>query len=106
MCLVDLGRIAGRQAGKLEGERSPVRGPAWKGRQAQWNDDHLSELPWLALRGILTPVQGPGHLAQTWPTFLDRLSAPITPELLATHALFMRYLEPVSTNLSTTRHSP
>ena len=64
-----------------------------------WNDDHLSELPWLALQGILTPVQGPGHLAQTWPTFLDRLSAPITPELLATYALLMRYLEPVSTNL-------
>ena len=64
-----------------------------------WNDDHLNKLPWLALRGILTPVQGPGHLAQAWPTFLERLSAPITPELLATYALLVRYLEPVSTNL-------
>jgi hypothetical protein len=66
-----------------------------------WNDDHLSELPWLALQGILTPKQGAGHLAQTWPTFLERLSAPITPELLATYALLTRYLEPVSTNLFT-----
>jgi hypothetical protein len=64
-----------------------------------WNDDHLSELSWLTLEGILTPGEGPGHLAQTWPTFLARLSAPITPELLATHELLLRYLEPVSTSL-------
>ena len=66
-----------------------------------WNDEQLGDLPWLPLQGILTADQGADQVALHWPTFLDRLSAPITAELLATGGLLKRYLEPVWTDLFT-----
>ena len=62
---------------------------------AWWCDESLGNLPWLPLRGLMTADQATVQFYESWPTFLDRLSAPITPELLATRELIGGHLPDV-----------
>lgn len=59
---------------------------------AWWRDESLADLTWLPLRGLMTIEQATAQFDATWPTFLDRLSVPLTPELLATRELIGAHL--------------
>ena len=63
---------------------------------AWWGDARLDQIPWLAMRGMLTPDQAWLVFAQNWESFLGKLSVPVTEELLAAGDVCRRYLRVVS----------
>jgi Ecdysteroid kinase-like family len=63
---------------------------------AWWNDAHLGQIPWLAMKGMLTPDQTLLAFTQNWESFLGKLSVPVTDELLWAGELCARYLYAVS----------
>jgi Phosphotransferase enzyme family len=63
---------------------------------AWWGDARLDRIPWLAMKGILTPDQTPLVFTQNWESFLSKLSIPVTEELLWAGELCARYLYAVS----------
>jgi hypothetical protein len=71
-----------RQLGKLHA--------AW------WGDARLDQIPWLAMKGMMTPEQAPLVFTQSWESFLGKLSIPVTEELLAAGEVCRRYLRAVS----------
>ena len=44
---------------------------------AWWGDVRLDQIPWLAMRGMLTPDQAWLVFAQNWQSFLGKLSVPV-----------------------------
>ena len=63
---------------------------------AWWGDARLDQIPWLAMRGMLTADEAPLVFTQNWERFLDKLSIPVTQELLAAGDVCRRYLRAVS----------
>jgi hypothetical protein len=63
---------------------------------AWWNDAHLDRIPWLAMKGMLTPDQAPLAFTQHWESFLSKLSVPVTEDLLAAGDICRLYLGVVS----------
>jgi hypothetical protein len=63
---------------------------------AWWNDARLDQIPWLAMKGILTPDQAPLVFTQNWESFLGKLSVPVTEDLLAAGGICRLYLRVVS----------
>jgi hypothetical protein len=67
---------------------------------AWWGDARLDQIPWLAMKGMLTPDQASLVFTQTWESFLGKLSIPVTEELLWAGELCSRYLRAVSVSMS------
>ena len=63
---------------------------------AWWNDAHLDQIPWLAMKGMLTPDQALLVFTQNWESFLGKLSVPVTEDLLAAGDICRLYLRAVS----------
>ena len=63
---------------------------------AWWNDAHLDQIPWLAMKGMLTPDQALLVFTQNWESFLGKLSVPVTEDLLAAGDICRLYLRVVS----------
>ncbi len=61
---------------------------------AWWQDARLEETPWLPMRGMMSPEEAPPTFTQAWPSFLRKLSVPITAEILAAGELGTRFLQP------------
>jgi Uncharacterized oxidoreductase dhs-27/Ecdysteroid kinase-like family len=70
---------------------------------AWWGDARLDQIPWLAMKGILTPEQAPLVFTQNWECFLGKLSIPVTEELLWAGDLCARYLHAVSVSMYSDR---
>jgi hypothetical protein len=68
---------------------------------AWWNDAHLDQIPWLAMKGILTPDQAPLVFTQNWDSFLGKLSVPVTEDLLAAGEICRLYLRVASVAMYT-----
>jgi hypothetical protein len=68
---------------------------------AWWGDERLDQLPWLAMKGMLTPEEAPLVFSQNWESFLGKLSIPVTEELLWAGDLCARYLRAVSVSMYT-----
>jgi hypothetical protein len=63
---------------------------------AWWNDARLDQIPWLAMKGMLTPDQALLVFTQNWQSFLGKLSVPVTEDLLAAGDICRLYLGVVS----------
>jgi hypothetical protein len=63
---------------------------------AWWGDVRLDQIPWLAMRGMLTPDQAWLVFTQNGESFLGKLSVPVTEDLLAAGDVCRRYLRVVS----------
>jgi hypothetical protein len=68
---------------------------------AWWGDVRLDQTPWLQMKGMMTPYEAPLVFAQSWERFLDKLSVPVTEELLSAGALCARYLPAVAVSMHT-----
>jgi Uncharacterized oxidoreductase dhs-27/Ecdysteroid kinase-like family len=66
---------------------------------AWWGDARLDQIPWLPMKGFLTPDQRPLVFTQNWESFLGKLSVPVTEELLWAGELCARYLSAVSVSM-------
>jgi hypothetical protein len=82
---VDEAELVIRELGKLHA--------AW------WGDARLDEIPWLAMKGMLTPDEAPLVFTENWASFLSKLSIPVTEELLWAGDLCARYLHAVSVSM-------
>jgi hypothetical protein len=78
-----------------------VIGELAKLHAAWWGDVRLDQIPWLAMKGFLTPEQAPLLFTQNWESFLGKLSIPVTGELLRAGELCARYLGAVLVSVST-----
>jgi thiamine kinase-like enzyme len=63
---------------------------------AWWNDARLDQIPWLAMKGMLTPDQALLAFTQNWESFLGKLSVPVTEDLVAAGDICRLYLGVVS----------
>jgi hypothetical protein len=61
-----------------------------------WGDGRIDKIPWLSMKGMMTPDQAPPVFSQNWQSFLGKLSVPVTEELLWAGELCERYLYAVS----------
>jgi Protein of unknown function (DUF1679)/Ecdysteroid kinase-like family len=86
--------------GSLEESELVIREVA-KLHAAWWGDGRLDQIPWLAMKGIMTPDQAPLVFTQSWGSFLGKLSIPVTEELLAAGEVCRRYLREVSVAMYT-----
>jgi Protein of unknown function (DUF1679)/Ecdysteroid kinase-like family len=68
---------------------------------AWWGDPRLDHIPWLKMKGFMTPAQAPLVLTRHWDGFLGKLSIPVTDELLWAGELCARYLYAVSISMYT-----
>jgi hypothetical protein len=68
---------------------------------AWWGDARLDQIPWLVMKGMLTPDQAQLVFTQVWESFLGKLSIPVTEELLSAGDVCRRYLAPVSVEMYT-----
>jgi len=68
---------------------------------AWWGDARLDQIPWLQMKGFLTPTQAQPMLIQNWDSFLGKLSIPVTEELLRAGELCARYLYAASVSMHT-----
>jgi hypothetical protein len=68
---------------------------------AWWGDARLDRIPWLAMKGMMTPDQASLVFTQSWGSFLGKLSIPVTEELLAAGEVCRRYLREVSVAMYT-----
>jgi Protein of unknown function (DUF1679)/Ecdysteroid kinase-like family len=68
---------------------------------AWWGDARLDHIPWLDMKGFLTPDQAQLMFIQEWESFLGKLSIPVTEELLWAGELCKRYLFAVSVSMYT-----
>ena len=68
---------------------------------AWWGDGRLDQIPWLAMKGMMTPDQAPLVFTQSWGSFLGKLSIPVTEELLAAGEVCRRCLRAVSVAMYT-----
>ena len=62
---------------------------------AWWEDARLEATPWLPLRGMMSAEQVSPTFTQAWPSFLRKLSVPVTAEIVEAGELGARYLLPV-----------
>jgi Ecdysteroid kinase-like family len=90
-----------RSAGGSVAEAELVIRELGKLHAAWWGDARLDQIPWLAMKGMLTPDQAPLIFTQVWDSFLGKLSIPVTEELLAAGDLCRRYLGAVSVEMYT-----
>jgi hypothetical protein len=88
-------------AGGSVADAELVIGELAKLHAAWWGDVRLDQIPWLAMKGFLTPEQAPLVFTQNWESFLAKLSIPVTGELLRAGELCARYLGAVSVAVST-----
>jgi hypothetical protein len=49
---------------------------------AWWGDARLDQIPWLTMKGMMTPDQASLVFTQSWESFMGKLSIPVTEELL------------------------
>jgi hypothetical protein len=68
---------------------------------AWWGDARLDQIPWLQMKGMMTPHEAPLVFTENWERFLDKLSVPVTEELLAAGDVCRRYLRGVSVAMYT-----
>jgi Uncharacterized oxidoreductase dhs-27 len=68
---------------------------------AWWGDARLDQIPWLTLKGMMTPDQASLLFTQSWESFLGKLSIPVTEELLTAGDVCRRYLRAVSVAMYT-----
>jgi hypothetical protein len=68
---------------------------------AWWGDARLDQIPWLQMKGMMTPHEAPLVFTQNWERFLDKFSVPVTEELLAAGDVCRRYLRGVSVAMYT-----
>jgi hypothetical protein len=68
---------------------------------AWWGDVRLDQTPWLQMKGMMTPHEAPLVFTQGWERFLDKLSVPVTEELLSAGALCARYLPALAVSMHT-----
>jgi hypothetical protein len=66
---------------------------------AWWGDARLDKIPWLPMKGFMTPDQAPLMLTQNWESFLGKLSIPVTEVLLWAGEICARYLHAVSVSM-------
>jgi hypothetical protein len=90
-----------RSAGGFVDEAELVVQEIGRLHAAWWGDALLDKTPWLQRKGMMTPHQAPLVFTRNWERFLDKLSIPVTEELISAGALCARCLPAVAVSMHT-----